>query len=383
MNIITDTKSLDKLCKDLAKAPYVAIDTEFIREKTYYPLLCLLQVANDDIEAIIDPLAEGIDLEPLYKLMQNKKVMKVMHGGRQDVEIFYFQMNKIPAPLFDTQIAGMVCGFGDQIGYENMIRKILNIQIDKGSRYTDWSRRPLSEKQLMYAMADVTHLRFAYKHMQELLDQQKRTHWLEEEMEILTSAETYENPPELAWERIKINTRKRNALGVLKEIAEWREHTAQQDDEPRGRVLKDRALTEIAQNPPKSVEGLRRIRDIHPSFFDKKRPDALMKAIKRGLQMSEKDYPKADKHKALPSHIKPIVEMLRVLLKLKCETHDVAPKLLANSSDLDQIAAYGAKANVPALKGWRKELFGDDALALMSGKIGFVLENDQIQIRKL
>ena len=383
MNIISDTKSLASLCKSLEKSDYMTIDTEFIREKTYYPKLCLIQVANDDIEEIIDPLAEGIDLTPLFKLMQKKDLTKVFHGGRQDVEIFYYLTGKIPKNIFDTQIAGMVCGFGDQIGYENMIKRILNVKIDKGSRYTDWSRRPLSDKQLAYAMADVTHLRVAYQHIRDRLKKMGREDWVAEEMEVITSPDTYESPPETAWQRIKINTRKRNVLGILKEVAAWREKTAQTDDEPRGRVLRDRAITEIALHPPKTEDDLRKIRDIHPSFFEGDRPSQVLKAVKRGLKIDKNDLPTKEKPKALPSHIGPVVEMLRVLLKLKCEEHDVAPKLLAVSSDLDQIAAYGKKAKVSALKGWRYKIFGKDALDLMAGKIGFVLEKGHIKLRRL
>lgn len=380
MNIVTDTDALSALCQELAKADYLTIDTEFIREKTYYPQLCLIQVANDDVEAIIDPLAKGIDLAPLFNLLQDPDILKVIHGGRQDVEIFYYLSGDIPAPLFDTQIAGMVCGFGDQVGYEAMINKILNIQIDKGSRFTDWSHRPLSEKQLAYAMADVTHLRLAYKHILEKMERLNRTKWVMEEMRILTSPETYENPPELAFERIKINTRKRRALAILKEIAAWREITAQKDDEPRGRVLRDNALTEIALHPPSSTQELRKMRSIHPSFFDGKRPDELLAAIKRGQNIPDKQCPTKEKTKPLPPNIGPVVEMLRVLLRIKCEEHDVAPKLLANTRDLEQIAADD-KADVPALKGWRFDVFGKAALAVKQGKTGFVIEDNEIHIR--
>lgn len=383
MNIISDTKSLKTFCKTLTKGDYITIDTEFIRERTYYPRLCLIQVANDDVEAIIDPLAEDIDLSPLFKILQNKKITKVLHGGRQDVEIFYYLTGQIPTSLFDTQIAGMVCGFGDQIGYENMIKRILNVQIDKGSRYTDWSLRPLSDKQLNYALADVTHLRDAYKHICHRLKELKRETWVAEETQILSSPSTYDNPPELAWERLKINTRKRRALGILQQVAAWREQTAQDCDEPRGRVLRDKALAEIATNPPKKIEDLRNIRDIHPSFFEGDRPKQLLEVIKKARSLKQDECPKRKKTKPLPSHIGPASEMLRVLLKLKCDEHEVAPKVLASSADLDQIAALGGKADVPALKGWRHDVFGKDALLLVEGKIGFVLENNRIQIKNL
>jgi ribonuclease D len=382
MNIVTDTNALAELCQSLAKADYVTIDTEFIREKTYYPQLCLIQVANDDLEAIIAPLADGIDLKPLFTLLQDDSIIKVIHGGRQDVEIFYYLSGEIPHPLFDTQIAGMVCGFGDQVGYEAMINKILNIQIDKGSRFTDWSHRPLSDKQLAYAMADVTHLRLAYKYITERIENLNRSKWVMEEMKILTSPSTYQNPPDQAWERIKINTRKRRALAILKETAAWREETAQRDDEPRGRILRDNALTEIALHPPKTTQELRKMRSIHPSFFDGKRPDELLEAVKRGQEIPDKNCPKKDKPTPLPSNIGPVVEMLRVLLRIKCEEHNVAPKLLANTRDLEQIAAND-KADIPALKGWRYDVFGKSALAVKQGKIGFVIENNEIHIRDL
>lgn len=383
MKIITETKDLKKLCTALAKQNYFTIDTEFIREKTYYPDLCLIQVANDDIEAIIDPLAEGIDLEPLFKVMQNEKILKVFHGGRQDVEIFYHLSGKIPTPVFDTQIAGMVVGYGDQIGYEALIRKTLDIQIDKGSRFTDWSNRPLSDKQLAYAMADVTHLRLAYKEIMEKLEENGRAKWVAEEMEILTSPDTYENHPEDSWERVKINTRKSKVLGVLKEIAAWRERTAQSENKPRGRILKDNALKEIALHPPKDVEALHKIRGIHPSFFEKKRSADLLLAVKRGLKLPADQLPKREKQKHLPPNIGPVVEMLKVLLRMKSEKYHVAPKLLANVSDLEQIAAYGKKADVAALKGWRYEIFGEKALQMTQGKVGFVIENNRIELKDI
>ena len=383
MKIITKTADLKKLCDKFAKHPYFTIDTEFIREKTYYPNLCLIQVANDQDEAIIDPLAEDIDLAPLFKLLQNKKVLKVFHGGRQDVEIFYYLSGKIPTPIFDTQIAGMVVGFGDQIGYESLIKKTLDIQIDKGSRFTDWSHRPLTDKQLAYAMADVTHLRLAYKEIIEKLEENGRAKWVDEEMEILTSPETYDNHPEDAWQRVKINTKKRNVLGILKEVAAWREVTAQTENKPRGRILKDNALKEIALHPPKNEDALRKIRSIHPSFFEKKRAAELLKAVERGKKLSDKELPKRKKQKHLPPNIGPIVEMLKVLLRMKSEKYHVAPKLLANTSDLEQIAAYGDKADVSAMKGWRREIFGDKALQLKDGKLGFVIEKNKIAVKDI
>ena len=383
MKIITDTKSLNDLCQKLAQQDYMTIDTEFIREKTYFPHLCLIQVANDDVEAIIDPLAEGISLEPLFDLLQNKNVLKVIHGGRQDVEIFYHLSGQIPTPLFDTQIAGMVVGFGDQIGYESLIKKTLNIQIDKGSRFTDWSRRPLTDKQLAYAMADVTHLRLAYKKIVSEMEKDARGAWVMEEMDILTSPDTYENPPESAWERVKTNTRKKSVLAVLKAVAAWREETAQSEDKPRGRILKDNALREIALHPPQDLEALRKIRGIHPSFFDKKRGGDLLNAVEVGLKMNSDDIPDHKKTKPLPSHIGPVVEMLKVLLRIKCEKYDVAPKLLANTSDLEQIAAYGKKADVRAMRGWRYEMFGQKALEMKAGKIGLVIEGRKIAIKDI
>ncbi len=383
MKIITKTNDLETLCKKLAKQDYCTIDTEFIREKTYYPNLCLIQVANDDVEAIIDPLSEEIDLTPLFKLLQNKKVLKVFHGGRQDVEIFYHLTGKIPKPIFDTQVAGMVVGFGDQIGYESLIKKTLNVQIDKGSRFTDWSHRPLSDKQLAYAMADVTHLRLAYKQILEDMEKDGRRKWVMEEMDILTSPETYDNHPEEAWQRVKLNTRKKQALAVLKSVAEWRERTAQKEDRPRGRILKDNPLREIALHPPKNMDALRKIRGIHPSFFDRKRGEDMLAAVQNGLKMPLDEIPSVNRKKPLPSSIGPVVEMLRVLLRLKSEKYDVAPKLLANTSDLEQIAAYGKDADVRAMKGWRYELFGEKALAMKAGKLGLVIEKNKIALKDI
>lgn len=378
MTVITDNKELKKLCKALSAEEFITIDTEFLRERTYYPKLCLIQVAGPDSEPYaIDPLAKGIDMEPVYDLLENEKVLKVFHAARQDLEIFYNLTGKVPTPVFDTQVAAMVCGFGESIGYNNLVSRICDAHIDKGAQFTDWSRRPLTKKQLSYALSDVTYLRDVYKELSQELGKEKRTEWVKEEMKILTSAETYQNPPELAWQRIKVKTRERKVLAVLKEVAAWREKEAQRRDVPRNRVLRDETLIDMAVHMPQNSDGLKRIRNIPGDIVRGKHAESLIKAIDKGMGTPKEKWPDLDKKTRFPSDLIPVLEMLKMLLRIQASEHDVAAKLIANTSDLE-LLALDDKADIPVLKGWRYKVFGKEALDLKHGKITLGLENNRI-----
>lgn len=379
MQVITDTDDLASFCATLRQGTYFAVDTEFMREKTYWPMLCLIQAAGDGCEAIIDPLAEGIDLGPFLALMTDPDIVKVFHAARQDAEIFHLLCGRPPTPLFDSQIAAMACGFGDQIGYEPLMRRLLGARIDKGSRFTDWSRRPLSTKQLEYALSDVTHLRAAYPLLVGRLEDGGRSEWVAEEMAALADPALYNADPEQAWKRLKLRGVKPRELAILQITAAWREREAQTRDVPRGRVMKDDALFEIARNPPKSAEDMARHRAL-PNGFERSKPaQRLVEVVTQALEIPKEDLPQvrraADREPAPPE----VVELLRVLLKRQCETHNVAPKLIANSADLDEIARND-DADVPALKGWRRRVFGEAALKLKSGKIAMKLENGAVKL---
>jgi ribonuclease D len=373
VTVITSNGELAEACAKFAEAPYVAIDTEFMRDTTYWPKLCLIQAAVPGFGAVIDPLANGIDLKPFNALLAKPDVIKVFHAARQDVEIFFHQADLIPAPLFDTQVAAMVCGFGDSAAYETLVRELAHAQIDKSSRFTDWSRRPLSDKQLTYALSDVTHLCRVYESLKRQLDKSGRSHWLEEELEVLRAAETYELKPEESWRRLKTRGGNRRFTAVLMEIAAWRERLAQERDVPRSRVMKDDALFEIAAQAPQSPEDLDALRGIPRGFASSRAAQTLIEAVKAGLALPASAVPDIDRG---PPPATPAVlgDMLRVLLKIQCEAHGVAQKLIASSSDLDLIAADD-KADVPALSGWRREIFGDAALELKHGRIALTIRN--------
>lgn len=379
MEIITTNEALKAACDRLSGAGYVTVDTEFMRDSTFWPVLCLIQLAGPrpEDEIIIDPLAPDIDLAPFYDLMRNRKVVKVFHAARQDIEIFFHQGNTIPDPLFDTQVAAMVCGFGDSIGYETLVRKLAGGSVDKSSRFTDWSRRALSEKQLQYAMADVTYLRTIYEVLAKRLTQTKRAHWVAEEMAVLQDPDTYAMRPENAWKRLKMRFRGQRGLAVLVEIAAWRERQAQERDIPRSRIMKDDALYEIATQIPKTTSDLDGLRAVPKGFSNSRLAPGLMEAIERGLAMKEEDVPVVEGPEPLPAGVGPLVELLKVLLKQKCEEHDVAQKLVANVSDLELIAAH-AEADVSALKGWRREIFGEDALRLKRGELAIGAKGKKI-----
>jgi ribonuclease D len=379
---ITTTDELAQFCASLAGTTYVTVDTEFMRETTYWPKVCLIQLAGPDEARVIDPLADGLSLEPLFELLRNPKILKVFHAARQDLEIFTKLMGQVPAPLFDTQVAAMVCGFGDQVSYEQLASKLAGAQIDKSSRFTDWARRPLTEKQIRYALSDVTHLRKIYDKLSARLEKTGRAEWLSEEMAVLADPATYELPPENAWRRLKPRTTKGEYLAVLQAAAAWREVEARNRDIPRQRILRDESLMEIAAHPPKTPEDLERMRGLSKGFAEGKMGQGLLAAIASKLAAPKETWPVLEREPELPRGIGPLVELLKVLLKMKCDDHDVAQKLIASSADLDKIAADD-NADVPALQGWRREVFGEDALRLKHGELALAAEKGRIKLVRL
>ena len=378
MPMITDTLALEMACKRLARFDYVTIDTEFMRETTFYPKLCLIQLAGPDDSVIIDPLAPDLDLSSFLALMRNPDVIKVFHSGRQDIEILWHLDKCIPSPIFDTQIAAMVCGYGDSVSYEQLAHDLANAKIDKSSRFTDWSQRPLTEAQLSYAQSDVTFLRDVYKALLADLEKTGRRHWLDEEMQILTSPLTYELDPENAWQRLKGRVRKPKELAILIEVAALREREARSRDVPRGRVLKDDAMIDIAVSAPRSVEALGRLRSI-PSGFERSRIGTeLIESVERGLSRDPKALPlqvKAERR----SYSGATVELLKVLLRIISDSERVASKILSTVDDLEAIASDD-NADVHALHGWRREVFGQKALDLKHGKLAFAINNGKVII---
>ena len=379
MTMITDSAALADFCARQAGQRYITVDTEFLRDNTYWPKLCLIQVAGSEEAVAIDTLAEGLDLAPLIGLFDDPKMLKVFHAGRQDLEIFFHLYGRLPHPVFDTQVAAMVCGFGDSVGYDTLVRKLTKAQIDKTSRFTDWSRRPLDEKQLRYALADVTHLRPAYEKLAQKLKKSGRSGWLDEEMEVLTSPKTYELHPEEAWRRLKSRSRDRRYLAILRTLAAWRETEAQRRDVPRNRILRDEPLFEIAANRPKTPKELAKGRGLSADFARGKMGQGILEAVRAGLEIPKEELPALPPKSDLPEGMGPLIELLKVLLKMRCEEEGVAQKLVANSSDLEQIAAND-DADVPALRGWRREMFGKDALRLKAGQVALGAEGYRIKL---
>ena len=383
MRIVETTEDLKAFAAELSGAPYLALDTEFLRDQTYYPKLCLIQVAAPGIEGIIDPLAPGIDLAPFYELIKRPEIMKVLHAGRQDIEIFYLQGGVLPHPLFDSQIAAMVCGFGDAASYETLARKIARVEIDKSARFTDWSHRPLSRRQLEYALADVTHLRVIYEWMKAKLEKTSRASWVAEEVAALQDANLYKLDPESAWKRLKPRTSNKRFLAVLAALAAWREREAQARDIPRGRVLKDEALTEIAAHPPETGEALERVRAVPKGFANSRLGKGLVEAIAIGMT-AEPPEGAADQNKQRrrrePSQA--VMDLLKTLLRLRAEAVGVAPRLIANAEDIERLAA-NEDDEVAALQGWRNEVFGKDAIALRKGDLAIALENGEAVVVEL
>lgn len=383
MRIVESNEALAAFLADLSGAPYLALDTEFLRDQTYYPKLCLIQVAAPGIEGIIDPLAPGIDLKPFYELIARPDVVKVLHAARQDIEIFFLQGDVLPNPLFDTQIAAMVCGFGDAASYETLARKIARVEIDKSARFTDWSHRPLSKRQLEYAMADVTHLRVIYEWMKAKLEKTGRFAWVAEEVAALQDPALYKLDPDLAWKRLKPRTSNKRFLAVLASLAAWREREAQARDIPRGRVLKDEALTEIAAHPPETPEALERIRAVPKGFAASKLGKGLMEAITLGMSASPPEAAIAENKQRRRREPSPaVVDLLKTLLRLRAEAAGVAPRLIANAEDIEKLAA-NEDDEVAALHGWRLEVFGRDALAMRKGDLAIALENGEAVVVEL
>jgi len=380
MTPITSTADLAEFCARLEGQTFVAVDTEFMRETTYWPKLCLIQAASPGgIEATIDPLAEGLDLSPFLDVMRDTSILKVFHAARQDVEIFH-NLGAIPRPLFDTQIAGMAAGFGEQIAYDALARKILKVELDKSSRFTDWARRPLSEAQLTYALADVTHLAALYPILHSRLEKAGRLSWVTEEMAAMCDPALYDVDPENAWRRLRPRKHSAKYLAVFRAVAAWRERTAQQRDQPRGRILKDEAIDELAAQAPTNADGLNRLRSVPKGFSGSRYGPELIEAINAALVDPEGYAPKIERDSGPASPAAgAVVELLKVLLKARAEDAGVASKLIATVADLEKIASDD-HAEAPALHGWRREAFGEDALKLKRGELALVLDGTRVRV---
>ncbi len=374
--MITTTEDLAAACARLAKAPHITVDTEFLRETTFWPKLCVVQLADDVQPDVVDALAPGIDLTPLFDLMANEAVLKVFHSGRQDIEIFHHLSGKVPHPVFDTQVAAMVLGYGDSISYDQLVARTSGAAIDKSSRFTDWSRRPLSDDQVAYAIADVTHLRDVYANLAADLEKRDRADWVVEEMEVLTSPTTYEAHPEDAWQRFRSRLRKPRDLAVMIEVAAWREREAQTRDVPRSRVLKDDALVEIATRAPRTMDALGGLRAFPRGYERSRAGQEIVEAVVRGLDRDPATLPAMERERGGGGN-PATVELLKVLLRMIAERHAVAAKVLANVDDLERIAADD-DADVPALSGWRHELFGEQALKLKAGTLALAVERGRV-----
>lgn len=377
MTLLTTTEQLSAFRESLRGAEYVTVDTEFLREKTFWPQLCLVQLAGPRQAVAVDPLSEDMDLAPLYDLLDDPTILKVFHAARQDVEIFHHLTGRVPTPMFDTQVAAMVCGFGESVGYETLVSKLAGARVDKSSRFTDWSARPLTERQLIYALSDVTHLRPAYEKLKRRLERTGRAHWLEEEMAVLSDPATYVVEPEESWRRLKPKTTKPRFLGVLQELAAWREREAQRRDMPRSRILRDDALLEIAAHAPADIDELARTRGLGRNFAEGRQGADVLAAVERGQNKPESELPRLEPREDNPPGIAPIVELLRVLLRMVSDEQHVAPKLVASAADLEAVAADD-NAAVPALTGWRREVFGEKALALKHGRMALAIVGKRV-----
>lgn len=376
--IIKTQAELEKICAQLAQKPYLTIDTEFLRDKTFYSRLCLIQLAGPDIDAVaIDVIEFDLDLAPFHALMENENVVKVFHAARQDLEIFYQMTGKIPAPLFDTQVAAMVCGYGDSIAYNKLVTDITGTALAKNAQFTDWSRRPLSEKQLTYALDDVIYLREVYETLKKRLEKQKRDHWVKQEMEVLTNPETYDMPVEESWKRVKIRSDKPKVLAILKELATWREELARKKDIPRGRILRDEALADIAVYMPKDQEGLLRIRNVPKDVAKSQTGKTLLKLVDTALKSPKDTWPVVKRKEMFPKDAVPTLEMLKLLLKINASQENVAAKLVASANELEEIAVEDNPDN-KVMKGWRFELFGKEAMDLKEGKLFLGIKNGKI-----
>lgn len=373
---IVTTSELAAVCRRMASHPFVTVDTEFLRETTYYPLLCVAQMASTDEAVVIDALAPGIDLAPFFTLMADEKVMKVFHAARQDIEIVWHLAELIPHPIFDTQVAAMVLGYGDSISYDQLVQRITGDALDKSHRFTDWTHRPLSAAQLTYAVSDVTHLRDVYLALVDDLGRRGRADWVQEEMSVLTSADTYRMDPENAWRRLKARVRKPKELAVLIEVAAWREREAQTRDVPRSRVVKDEVLVDVAVQAPTTTDRLKHLRSLPKGFERSRWGEAIVAAVVRGLERDMKTLPHIARV-PISANGTATVELLKVLLRMISEQHHVAAKVIATVDDLERIAADD-RADVPALHGWRRELFGEKALALKHGHLALAIEKGRV-----
>ena len=382
MTLITESNKLAEACNRLTNEKFLSIDTEFMREKTYYPQLCLIQIAGEKEAIIIDALAKDINLNPVLELMENKTITKVFHACRQDMEIFYNLNHKIPSPIFDTQIGAMVCGYGESVGYDKLVRQITGIQIDKSSRFTDWSYRPLSKQQLSYALSDVTHLRTVFEALSSQLEKSGRIKWLEEEFKTVLNPETYNTPLDKSWKRLKVKTGKPRFLILIKELCAFREREAQNRNVPRNRVIRDDILLDIAARSPRSPSDLAKVRNLTTQFSQGKLGESILRVVEAANQISDSDAPRLEKSDYFQHQKSALVDLLKVLLKLKSENFNVAQKLIANSTDLEAIANNNT-ANVLALTGWRKDIFGEDALLLKAGKIALSASNGKIELIRL
>lgn len=379
MTPITTTAELQAFCDKVKGQPFIAVDTEFMRETTYWPKLCLIQAAAPTAEAVIDPLADGLELEPFLQLLRDPSIEKVFHAARQDVEIFN-NLNAMPTPLFDTQVAGMAAGFGEQIAYDALVRQMLKVEIDKSSRFTDWARRPLTDAQLTYALGDVTHLARLYPMLRERLEKEGRLAWVVDEMQGLTDPAMYDTSPENAWKRLRPRRHTAKYLAIFKAVAAWREQTAQQRDQPRGRILKDDAIDEIATQAPTDAEALDRLRSVPKGFSGSRFGPDLLAAVREALKDPEAYAPVIERQKQQASPAAgAVVELLKVLLKARSEDAGVASKLIATVSDLEQIA-NDDNAKTQALTGWRREAFGEDALRLKRGELALVLDGSRVRV---
>ncbi|HET7384528.1 MAG TPA: ribonuclease D [Pseudolabrys sp.] len=378
MDLITTTDDLAVVCSRMAQHPFVTVDTEFLRETTYYPLLCVAQMASPEEAVVVDALATGINLDAFFALMADESVVKVFHAARQDIEIVWNMAETIPHPIVDTQVAAMVLGYGDSISYDQLVQRITGDTLDKSHRFTDWTRRPLSDAQIAYALSDVTHLRDVYLKLATDLEKRGRSNWVEAEMDVLTSPETYRADPERAWERLKSRVRKPKELAVLIEVAAWREREAQNRDVPRGRVIKDEVIGDIAVQAPTTIERLGHLRSLPKGFERSRWAEQIIDAVKRGLERDHKTLPRLERFRPAPNGAA-TVELLKVLLRMTAERHGVAAKVIATVDDLDRIAAAD-DADVPAMKGWRRELFGEKALALKHGRLALAIDKGRVAI---
>lgn len=382
MRLITKTAELAELRQELAAKEFVAVDTEFMRETTYWPKLCLIQAAAPGVEAVIDPLAPGLELRPFLDLMANAAVLKVFHAARQDLEIFQKLGATLPHPVFDTQIAAMAAGYGDTVAYDALVQQVLKRRLDKSSRFTDWSRRPLSESQLAYALADVTHLRDLYPRLRQSLEQRDRLSWLDEEHAALLDPEVYDTTPEKAWRRLKLRKTTADYVLALQVAAAWRERQSQARDVPRGRIVKDEALYEIAEHRPKAAADFDRMRAVPRGFGNSRAAQDLVQALDRAFSDPNRPHFKYERPPPVPPGLGPTVELLKVLLRYEADAHDVAPRLIASAADVEAIAASD-EADVPAMRGWRRKVFGERALALKHGKIALKLKGGKVAIEEL